>query len=346
MKDMIYYPGFETRDENWLKFALLYFDVLRPIIPYTIRSESTYLSENFQRVMGETDLIEPYRPDYTEGKCASILACEEFEKYLHAPERYRAYFSARRSANIIEKWRSAKYQDCTLFEGKYSQDFFEYCIENRLATPCYEGIKISYNLAFVYMSLLADIIAKRNEYEMITDVKKYSDFLISKDLILSKEKQNRIEAVCNNITLELPANLTDIPLNAIINLRKSKSFNDCRIAYLREIDKLLACKENKKEFSLQNMLSYKTDFVRISEGVLNLTASAVISAVSFRSLASGCEDTLLPALATAVIDFKSAKDAYRDIPNYIKSMKTKHLARKYIASIEKLNSPTRSRRWW
>lgn len=51
MKDMIYYPGFETRNENWLKFALLYFDVLRPIIPYTTRSESTYLSENFQRVM-------------------------------------------------------------------------------------------------------------------------------------------------------------------------------------------------------------------------------------------------------------------------------------------------------
>ncbi len=346
MKDMIYYPGFETRNENWLKFALLYFDVLRPIIPYTMRSESTYLSENFQRVMGETDLIEPYRPDYTEGKCASILACEEFEKYLHAPEQYKAYFLARRSVNLIEKWRSVQYQDCTLFEGKYSQDFFEYCIENKLATPCYEGIKISYDLAFVYMSLLADIIAKQNEYEMITDVKKYSNFLISKDLLLSKKKRNRIEAVRNNITVELPANLTDIPLDAIINLRKSKNFNDCRTAYLREIDKLLECKENEKAFSLQNMLSYKTDFVRISEGVLNLTASVVISAVSFRSLVSGHDDALLPALATAVIDFKSAKDAFRDIPNYLESMKTKHLARKYIASLEKLNSPTRSGRWW
>lgn len=346
MKDMIYYPGFETRNENWLKFALLYFDVLRPIIPYTTRSESTYLSENFQRVMGETDLIEPYRPNYTEGTCASILACEEFEKYLRAPERYRSYFSAHCSVNLLEKWRSARYQDCTLFEGKYSHNFFEYCIENRLATPCHEGIKISYDLAFVYMSLLADIIAKQNEYEMITDVKKYSDYLISKDLLLSKKKQSRIEALQNNITLELPANLTNIPLEAIIDLRKSNSFNDCRIAYLSEIDKLLECKETGKEFSLQKMLSYKTDFVKISERFLNLTASVVISAVSFYSLASGHEESLLPALASAVIDFQSAKDACRDMPAYIENIKTKHLARKYIASLEKLNSPTRSGRWW
>lgn len=346
MKDMIYYPGFETRDENWLKFALLYFDVLRPIIPYTIRSERTYLSENFQRVMSETDLIEPYRPDYIEGKCASILACEEFEKYLHAPERYRTYFSVYRSVNLIKKWQSEKYQDCTLFEGKYSQDFFEYCIENKLATPCYEGIKISYDLAFVYMSLLADIIAKRNEYEMITDIKKYSNYLISKDLTLSKKKQSKIEAVHNNITLELPANLSDIPIETIIDLRKSKGFNDCRVAYLSEIEKLLDYKENEKEFSLQNMLSYKMDFVRLSEGFFTLTASVVVSAVSFHSLISGCEESLVPALAAAVIDFKSVKDVYIDMPNYIDNIKTKHLARKYIASLEQLNQPTRSVRWW
>ena len=33
------------------------------------------------------------------------------------------------------------------------------------------------------------------------------------------------------------------------------------------------------------------------------------------------------------------------MPDYIENTKTKHLARKYIASLEKLNSPTRSGRW-
>lgn len=49
MRDMIYFPGFEVKNENWLKFALLYFDTLRPIIPYTVYSEERYLSDTFQR---------------------------------------------------------------------------------------------------------------------------------------------------------------------------------------------------------------------------------------------------------------------------------------------------------
>jgi hypothetical protein len=33
LKKLIYYPSFEAEDINWLKFALLYIDVLKPIIP-------------------------------------------------------------------------------------------------------------------------------------------------------------------------------------------------------------------------------------------------------------------------------------------------------------------------
>lgn len=181
MRDIIYYPGFEVKDESWLKFALLYFDVLRPIIPYTIRSERTYLSATFQQIMDETDLIRPYRPDYEEGICASILTCEHFEKYLRTPDRYRSYFGYGGFADYTERWKNPKYQDCVLFEGKYSKEFFDFCIENRLANSCDEGIVISSELAFIYMSLLADTISKNKEFEMITDVKKYSRFLINEN---------------------------------------------------------------------------------------------------------------------------------------------------------------------
>ena len=33
MEELIYYPGFEVSNEDWLKFALLYLDKLNPIIP-------------------------------------------------------------------------------------------------------------------------------------------------------------------------------------------------------------------------------------------------------------------------------------------------------------------------
>ena len=33
MREFIYYPGFQIKDHEWLKFALIYLDTLDPIIP-------------------------------------------------------------------------------------------------------------------------------------------------------------------------------------------------------------------------------------------------------------------------------------------------------------------------
>lgn len=101
MKSMIYYPGFEVKNETWLKFALLYFEELRPIIPYMGVKEDQYLSQTAIEVMNGTNLIRPYSPAYEEGNIASIIACAEFEKYLNHPERYLSFFSSSKSSNIV-----------------------------------------------------------------------------------------------------------------------------------------------------------------------------------------------------------------------------------------------------
>lgn len=345
MRDMIYFPGFEVKNENWLKFALLYFDTLRPIIPYTFYAEERYLSDTFQYVMGETDLIRPYRPDYDEGFCASILACEEFEKFLSHPEIYGAYFYGSKSGSLIQKWRNLDYQDCTLFSGKYSQEFFDFCTDNKIATPCQEGIRISNDLAFVYMSLLADVISKQHEYEMITDVQKYSQYLINKDLEASKENQNRIKVAKNNIEFSLPANISCIPLERFVQLRKDCSFNATRKAYLAQIELLIVHQENGDYFSLEDLLSYKKDFVKIGQRAFSFTASATVSYFSFYSLFNDQQNAIIPALASSVMDGIAVKDAYSNLPQYVDSIKEKHLARKYVARIEALNRPVYKRRW-
>lgn len=78
------------------------------------------------------------------------------------------------------------------FSEKHSQAFFDFCINNNIATPCGERIRISNNLAFVYMSILADIIFKRHKYEMITYIQKYSRYLINKNLTVSRENQKKL----------------------------------------------------------------------------------------------------------------------------------------------------------
>lgn len=343
MKDMIYYPGFETRDENWLKFALLYFDTLRPIIPYTFYSQKKYLSDTFRYVMEEADLISPYQPEYEEGVCASILACEEFEKFLLRPERYGAYFYGSKSGAHIEKWKNQNYQDCTLFSGKYSKTFFDFCIKNNIATPCQEGIRISNDLAFVYMSILADIISKRHEYEMITDVQKYSRYLINRDLTVSTENQKRIKVSQNNIAFSLPANLEHIPLERFVQLRKDRSFNTARKAYMSQIEQLIAHQESGEFFSLEDLLSYKKDLVKIGQQFFAFTASAIVSCFSFYSLFIDQPKAIVPAVASAVMDGITVRDLCSDLPQYVNSIKEKCLAKKYVASIQNINRPVHKR---
>lgn len=341
MKDMLYYPGFETQNENWLKFALLYFDVLRPIIPMTFYSEEKYLSDTFRMIMNETDLIQPYRPNYDEGVCASILACEEFDKYLQNPNRYGQYFSRSRAQDLICKWNNPSYQDSLLFEGKYSKYFFEYCIHNRIATPCSKGIYISSDLSFVYMSILADIISKNNEYEMITDTEKYSRFLINKDLTIAKNTDRKIHAIHNEIELLLPVGIESIPIECLIDLRKRNDFNTARYAYISEVEQLILHRENGQYHSMDKQLSYMKDFVDVCKDFFGLAATAVVNVYSFNELWNAPEQGILNAVACVLIDSKATSEAFYKIPQFINNIKKKHQARRYTAFLKKVNEPVR-----
>ena len=147
MKEMIYYPGFEIMDENWLKFALLYFDVLHPIMPDSLDQKEMCLSKKFQIVMDETDLIDRYSPSYEHKACAFRRTYEEIKKYLEDPKIYNIYFPVKNNENIIEKWKNKNNQNFILFREKYSQNFFEFCIKSKLGEKCDEWIKISYDIA-------------------------------------------------------------------------------------------------------------------------------------------------------------------------------------------------------
>ena len=85
MESLLYYPGFEVENINWLKFALLYLNKLRPIIP---PDGDKYLSDNFKFINDETDLIDKYRPNYEEGFNATLDAIDVIDKILSHPDRY------------------------------------------------------------------------------------------------------------------------------------------------------------------------------------------------------------------------------------------------------------------
>lgn len=340
MKGMIYYPGFEVKDETWLKFALLYLDLIRPIIPYTAAPRNKYISENFLRIMKETDLVRPYTPDFNEDMCASELACTEFEQYLQHPERYARFFGQQYANRLIEKWKLPQYQDCTLFEGKYSDEFFRFCFENQIASPCMEGIRISNDLAYVYMSFLADVISRNNEMEMITDEQRYTQMLLKNPKFSASSRKAYMHTVKNELTLSLPDDLSNIPIQEIINLRKDKDFNSVRTEYVKHLSKMVDSKEGRRPYGkLEDMLRCKKEYLKICGSLFSMIASATLTAISVGAvIENGQPIDWISAAASTYIDVRGINDGFWGMRKFVDELKSKRLARKYIAKLGTLNS--------
>ena len=334
MKSMIYYPGFEIEDISCLKFALLYFEELRPIIPFLPLSEEQYLSENAITVMKETNLIRPYAPTYVEGCCASVIACDEFEKYLQNPQRYSPLFYSNYNVDMVKKWKKRDNQTCCLYNEKFSTTFHEYCIKNNLATQFNHGIMISKDLAFVYMSFLADVISKNQECEMFTDISKYHTLLLRNDQQISYSQKLQYKIARTQIEFFIPKEINTIPLSEIIKLRNDRDFNECRKAYVKEIEQYLLLREENLNFSFKDQLKVKKDLIRILNLTLGTTASVYLTCSSALSLMNGSMEPTM-ALATAYTDFVMLKDIY-NAPQYLETIKTKLQARRYLAQIKKI----------
>ncbi len=164
MKNLIYYPGFEVKDVDWLKFALLYVDALNPIIP---KSGDKYLSDLHKKLQSETDFIVTHRPNNFEGLRATLDAIEEVEKVLKDPHSYSQIFDR---PDFLDSWKLPANHQYELFEEKYTDAWEAFCVENSLGTPTDEGIKVHMELGFVFMSLLAQTIAESRSVSPINFV--------------------------------------------------------------------------------------------------------------------------------------------------------------------------------
>ncbi|BCJ92887.1 hypothetical protein acsn021_04560 [Anaerocolumna cellulosilytica] len=341
---MLYYPGFEAQDINWLKFALLYLDEIRPIIPMIPYDKETYLSSHTIQIIDETNLIRPYQPDYDEGAWASQKAIEEFEQYLQYPHRYGGRFGHpyhnTNSYTIRDKWRNRSTQNYTLYNGKFSQDFHDFCILEGIASECDFGIKINEDLAYLYMSFLAERISILQEMDSITDSSKYNNLLLNRNKKIAKRNHLELQYAQSNIEINLPKNISQIPLNTIIELRSSNDFNQLRYAYVSEIKNLIVAKENNTPgYSLTDLLSYKSDFIRICENSFEMLGSIILTTYGINQLLNGNLDSasFLNVAAGAYIDSRTIPNFINNLPHSIENINEKHLTRKYLAQINNLS---------
>ncbi|MDK2801354.1 MAG: hypothetical protein PWQ70_2973 [Clostridiales bacterium] len=269
MKRFIYYPDFEVKDETWLKFALLYLEEINPIIPSL---GERYLSESFRNLMDSTDLIKPIAPADRQGRDSSLDAIYSMEKVLRCPERFISIFGIR---NILEKWQNPENHDTELFMQKYSTDWYDFCIQNRIASPSCEGMRIPKEVAFIFMSILANTIGEAEGLETITDYKDYDHFSI---LVrqASPRTAKKIDLIKSIISLQIPSDLKEIDINKIIKLRNKDSFRKKLRAFHAEVDNYfnnLETTASPKEFidSLKyNINDLVADVITVGSGAVSV----------------------------------------------------------------------------
>lgn len=212
MENLVYFPTFEPPTPNWLKFALLYVENFNPIIPH---SGMNHLSNDFRRVIDETDLIQPYMPRYDQGDRASIKAVEFIEKIDRSPDWYSSLF---RRADISRVIRNQEQRNFKIFEEKFSMTWEHFCIQNGFGERTDGGINVTEEMAFIFMSFLAEEIAFDEGKSIITDNHKFDNFL-SHRRVIPRKVITRSSFAQGIIGLSIPRNISDIPIQNLIDFR-------------------------------------------------------------------------------------------------------------------------------
>lgn len=330
MRRLIYYPGFESNDENWLKFALLYVDKLSPILP--IRADAVG-SERYKMLSNETDILISHRPGFQEGYRATLDAIDIVERIAASPSQFDIIFN---KINVIKHWKESEKQTYTLYNEKFSSDWAHYCIENGYGQDCNEGLRLSESLAVLYMTILANRIADEKNISIITDYQALDDlsFLLKKNSAISTNETVNAKGI---ISVKLPSNIDSIGIDKIIQLRNSKDFKQNQAAFHNELSGFLAGLESG-DHTGNFIKKYEDASVSFTEQIMSISADSIGVGIGtwmlLNTLAPGVADLLkLAASATGIV----IKQGF-SINKTWKNSQSERSCRRYLSSIQGLPS--------
>lgn len=214
MKKYLYYPNFEPPTNNWLKFAILYFEKFESIIPY---ERENLISDEYRKLKNETDLVDFYSPEYFQGERASIKAIEETEtifenRYLRSP-----LFN---QVNVIRNWQDQSTWNYLIYGEKFSYHWAEFCEQHRIGRRTQNGLLLPKSLAFLYMTHLAKEISFERNSKIITDNLEFDNYT-NFARIQPTNKNVRDKFLKGVINLLVPSNVNDLSLDTLIEFRNA-----------------------------------------------------------------------------------------------------------------------------
>lgn len=328
MRELIYYPSFEVRNREWLKFALLYLEKLNPIIPV---SGDIHLSDEYRRVVNETDLIEKHRPDSEEGELATLDAIDQIERIIRHPNAFIGVFA---DNNFLEKWKDRSEHKFTLFKEKYTNYWERFCLENDIGEKSNYGLIVSQDVANIYMTILAQCIADSRGVSPITDNRFLDRFSIFTRKA-SPNNENTIVAAQGIINLKLPSNLIDLSLSEIIKHRNRENFKQHQRAFHDELEQFLKKIEQANENTDfdQSLGNIWSDF---SDEVAQISTGAVTFGLGVWLLLQSVGSSMLPTWEKLAGGAALTIGSVISVRNTWKNTKTRRMARRYLADMQDL----------
>lgn len=336
MKELLYYPGFEIKNEKWLKFALLYLDHIHPIIPYMWKDEKEYLNKRFLKIKTESDLISVERPEQIDTQIASHKAICELKEELRFQATKHGYKQA--GADEFQRWRMPESQSrrFMLYDGKYDKTFFDYCISEKFGEKTSDGLLLSCDVAEFYMSCLAEAISMRTGLEMISSTTEHEKSLMRSAYWNKDDVKKALKAAQDELTIAVPINLDRIPLEQVLELRRRPDFIKERKAYIKATEELIKVRETgRRDYSMEEVLATNHAIIRLLYQALNIESNVaqiplkIIQGVGIARLVEG-------ALLTA----KLPKDI-KDIVGTMGTLRTHYYANRYVISLRNLSKDYR-----
>lgn len=330
MKELLYYPGFEIKNETWLKFALLYLDHISPIIPYINASEKDYLTPTFLKVKNNSDLISIKRPTPDDIDVAFETVLAKLENQLE--KKYYHKHSGTCSNDHLQYWRDQENYRCLLYKGKYDTGFENYCVENHFGKKVPKGLLLSRDVLNLYMSYLAKAVSEREHLDLISDSVQYEEGLIDSFSKNSNETVDYLRVARQEIQLAVPLCLKQIPIERILEVRQSNNFAWERKAYIEAIDNVIEKRAHGVlDYSIEKELQEGPLIARLVGKVLNFNTKMVLIPFKIKTIQEVSE---IKGTVSSVLEMS---DNMTGLRTGINSVRQKHNAKLYLVSLRALS---------
>ena len=224
----LYYPYINITNKNWIKHALLFYDKISRIVPYSLEPAD---SEAVIEIRYNSDFIHDYHPDRFDtsnvfSEFAKIITHSNFRERFHRQLEVDP-LSSRGTYLHIEKL-DYRLQEVLIREG-YA----------RPGTYGFEDwLIVSNDVGMLYMTFLAKTISKKKTLPIVTDIEQSFSAAIQFESKINSDYKNQFEYRLGNLLIEtvVPKKINDVPLDLIIDIREN--YSNERTAFFNEVSNL------------------------------------------------------------------------------------------------------------